>query len=487
MLLPAWLPVENYDHIAVLEGTVIPQPNSKHIDTHVSPSDFPYHHYTHDLTFNVKPDITPDNRYTNLLALQVTRSEERGVVKSDTILKEYVHVEWETGLAANNEGNVCAELNKQGKSCGFYSSGHERKDVIWNWPTLGDWVHVEGLWLWDRGHPPARTEIHPARLIAVRRNIPVFMKLKARKWGYATRIDVFASGDGGAMNNNRTDVPEFVHKVKMSNKDYKFRVKQILPRPSSNSKLMYRIDTRKGDTYSGTVAIVSYPVGDINPNDAFVEISIPWKNLPDTEVFARTIYVYWDEGDGLASTVVMNKYKVTIESMRFKHRKEFISKAEYRIFLEVGGDWLFLNDFADSEDILDDGIGKTWKRKIKINQEFTVYLPAGKQFRVHLGGWEADGVNDIFGRLMDQYSPCNAETRKWMMDNLDVISPLKLKGCLDDHIGEVHAMHSATDIGDGQSYSVKSDGLKHKEICPFESGKQKNRFVLKYTIEPATY
>ena len=486
VLLPAWLPVENYNHIAVLEGAVIPQPNSKHIDTHVSPGDFPYHHYTHDLTFNVKPDVTPDSRYTNLLAFSVVRSEKNGVVSADTILKEYVHVEWETGLGANNDGNICAELNKQGKSCGFYSSGHERKDVIWNWPTLGDWVHVEGLWLWDRGHPPARTEIHPARLIAVRRNIPVFMKLKGRQWGYATRVDVYASGDGGALNNNRAEAPEYVQKVKMSDKDYKFRVNQILPRPSNNSKLMYRIDSRKGDTYSGKVSVVSYPVGDVNPNDAFVEISIPWRNLPDTDVFARTIFVYWDEAEGLAAGAVMNKYKVSVKSLRFRHRKEFISKAEYRLFLEVGGDWLFLNDFADAEDILDDGIGKTRKRNIKIDQEFTVYLPEGKEFRVHAGGWEADGVNDIFGRLMDQYAPCNAETRRWIMDNLDVISPLKLKGCMDDHIGEVHAMHSAADIGEGKSYAMKSDGRKEKEICPCESGRQKNIFVLKYTIEPVT-
>ena len=75
LMLPSWLPVEHYDHVAVLEGTVIPKPNSKHIDTHVSPSDFPFHHYTHDVTFNVRPDSTPDNRYTNLLALRIIKSE----------------------------------------------------------------------------------------------------------------------------------------------------------------------------------------------------------------------------------------------------------------------------------------------------------------------------------------------------------------------------------------------------------------------------
>src|SRR6266566_7327196 len=47
---------------------------------------------------------------------------------------------------------------------------HQRREVIWNWPTLSDRVHVEGLWIWDRGHPPADTEIHSPRLVAIQRH-----------------------------------------------------------------------------------------------------------------------------------------------------------------------------------------------------------------------------------------------------------------------------------------------------------------------------
>src|SRR5262249_15936913 len=28
-------------------------------------------------------------------------------------------------------------------------------------------------WIWDRGHPPANTEIHPPRLVAIRRDLPI--------------------------------------------------------------------------------------------------------------------------------------------------------------------------------------------------------------------------------------------------------------------------------------------------------------------------
>jgi len=65
---------------------------------------------------------------------------------------------------------------------------------------------------------------------------------------FATRIDMFASGDGGALNNNRTGVPGFVRKVKMGDKDYKFRVQHLLPPPSSNAVLKYIVKKQKGDT-----------------------------------------------------------------------------------------------------------------------------------------------------------------------------------------------------------------------------------------------
>ncbi len=140
ILLPAWYPVISYTDITQLEGTVIPKPNSKHIDTHVSPSDFPFHHYTHDFTFNVAPDKTDDNRYTNLLANRIFTEGKKGEEITDTILMDYVHVEWESGLGAYNDGNPCSEKNNLGNSCGFFTAGHKRRDVIWNWPTLGDWV-----------------------------------------------------------------------------------------------------------------------------------------------------------------------------------------------------------------------------------------------------------------------------------------------------------------------------------------------------------
>jgi hypothetical protein len=103
----------------------------------------------------------------------------------------------------NNRINPHRPENEKGNSAGFFSAGHERGDVFWNFPTIGDWVHVEGHYVWDRGHPPAEAEIHPPRFLAVKRNLPEQIMIGDSSLKFATRIDIFASGDGGALMNNR--------------------------------------------------------------------------------------------------------------------------------------------------------------------------------------------------------------------------------------------------------------------------------------------
>jgi len=492
IMLPTWLPILGYDSITVLEGDVIPKPNSKHVDTHVSPGDLPMYHYTHDFSFNVRPDPTPDDRYTRLLALQVKEEKKGDTIYRDTVLRKYIHVEWETGLAQSNKKNICSELNKQGKSCGFYTAGHVRRDIIWNWPTLGDWVHVEGLWIWDRGHPPAGTEIHPARLVAIRRNLPDKIEVPdfdgnhQLKSVFATRIDIFGSGDGGALMNNMQGVPDFVERTPMNAKNYKFRVRQTLPRPSPRAELKFFWKKQKGDDFpdkAGEFKITPMPEGDEVLKESFVWIEIPWKGKLNTAVFARSVFVYWDEGNAVAADYQIDSYNVKLESIWFRKRKEFVSRSELRVFFEVGGSWIFFNEFIDVENILDQGLGKTTKRLWEINKEFTVHVPIDRKFRVHAGGWEADGLDRIFGDLIDDNSPCNTKTKRLVNRKLNVMSPLKPYGCIDDHIGEVHQMHSPMDLIDKNVFEVPSDGRKEPDICPCNNGNQTDIFRLKYRID----
>jgi len=226
-----------------------------------------------------------------------------------------------------------------------------------------------------------------------------------------------------------------------------------------------------------------YPKGGVRIKNAFVEVRIPWKGKSDNLVFARTIYTYWDEGNGTPDEYQINTYKVTLNSLKFRKMKEVFGKSEFRVFLAVNGEYIFFNEFIDVPNVLSEGLGSTKKRFWDINQEFIVHLPEGKNFRVHAGGWEADAIDDLMGTLMDPYSACNSATRRWANEKLRLASPLKPGGCLDDHIGEIHAMYAAEDVGDYKEFETFTDGRKETDFCPCDNGKQKNVFKLKYTIQ----
>lgn len=487
-IFPAWLPVVDARTVVALEGYVVPNTNGNLDYTHVSAEDFPLNHYTHDVSFDVKPDSTSDNRYTNLLAKKDYHKTIDGKEQIDTVIDPFIHVEWESGLAAGNKLNPAYEANKKGNSFGFFSAGHERKDVIWNWPTIGDWVHVEGLWIWDRGHPPSRTEIHPMRLVATRRNLPELINIPNKEAKiFATRMDLFASGDGGALNNNRKNVPDYVEKVRMSDKDYSFNIRIELPRPSENSKLSYIIKDQKGNTYTGKMHIDIFSHGDSIIKKPFVHIEIPWKNLSDTLILAKTIYVYWDEGNGVSSDYKISSYKVTINHLRFRKMKENFTKSEFRVFMEVGGNWIFFNEFANSKNIIDGGLGNTFRKKWPANNQFIVHVPDDKKLRVYTGGWEGDGIDRIMGSLMHPYSPCNVKTKLEVQAKLFTVYPVTWSGCLDDFIGEVEDFHKGSELKNIQQFETPSTGGEDKEgtkdPCPCSSSNQKDIFRIRYTIE----
>jgi hypothetical protein len=168
-IFPEWTEVT----APVLEGTVTsesrtPQPGehaaSFEFTPHVTYDDIAFSHFTHDLNIHVAPDPTPDNRYTNLLGIQVEvvvddpcadlrRTYLRlqtmrvaGMPVASNVLHKLnaqlaspgcrpvrhegkvsrqglIEVEWESGLGADNDGNACAAANRRGDSCGFASAG----------------------------------------------------------------------------------------------------------------------------------------------------------------------------------------------------------------------------------------------------------------------------------------------------------------------------------------------------------------------------
>jgi len=479
LILPSWRPVLDHDTVAILEGQIMPiegHEGYKFGVPHVSFEDLPLYHYTHDFSFN----LFPDKDYRHLLARYIKLAkDENGQERRDTVVRDWVHCEWECGLGAGNKGNKYTKVCETGGTAGFATVGHQRKDIIWNWPTAGDWVHVEGLWIWDRGHPPAKTEMHPMRMMATRRNLPAKIRSEKGDSVFATRVDLFAHGNGSAFYNNR-DTNSWAHPVKMSSKDYSFKVAHTLPRPSANSQLKYQLVTQKGNSYTGAVSI--------NPSSdsSAASILIPWKTdaVSDTLVVAQTLYLYWDEGNGVAQDYKIHTYNVSFQSFKVRRLSEpLLGRAELRVFMEVGGQYIFFNEFAtDQKNILINGIGKTYRRKWKIDNTFVVHVPEDRQFRVYVGGWEGDGAEKIMGHIIDQYSECTTELKDRINDKMLDPTPMGYAGCEDDNFGEAIMFHSPEQLINASAFLIKGDGTPYKENCPFGKINPVDFHRLEYTV-----
>lgn len=415
-----------------------------------------------------------------------------------------IEVEWETGLGADNDGNPCSGPNRRGDSGGFYSTGHRRRQLLWNWPTIGDRVHVEGFWVWDRGHPPARTEIHPPRLVVIQRQLPDLINRPAPNPiepgapTLATRIDIFASGDGGALWNNRPNQPPFVQRVPMSEKNYDFVVSHRLPPPSPNAQLRTLVIRHDGDTFPGDPTFdphgLGFKVDGPTISNSFL-VTIPWhaRQAPDDAVFARTIFLFWDEALGVPADFIGRAFRVTVDNICI-HNSPDVGDSEFRVFGEVGGNWFFINESPGDDDILQEGLGDTGDcacdgddesatfgvNRTNFPGRFVVRIPPGAgNFRVHTSGWEADGVNDAFGRLLDPNTPCNRLEEA--LNNTVFTISVAVNGAKDDPIGEVNSVFNpGNNFGVG-SHEDRSDGPVATDITgdtnPHDS------YRLRYRIE----
>ena len=471
IVLPSWLPIAGNEYVATLEGIVDADSDDGGNGPIVSHEDLPFYHYSHDFTFNVIPDIMPDKRYELLLP----RPEE----KSDTLLRKTIHVEWECGLGSYNAVNPYSDIHNSGKSSGFYSAGHQRKDIIRHWPAPGDWVHVEGHYVWDRGHPPAKAEIHPARLIAVKRQLPSRRNHPVHGKVMCTRFDLFASGDGGALKNNRPDSSPIADKTPMSDRDYKIRFIHALAKGKPGSVLRYEIEKLPGDTYPGLLLTDQL-------NDSTILLRIPWKteNRPDDAVLARTIWLYWDEPI-IPTSDSIETYTITFSHLRFDNRSEQTGKAEWRVFMNVGSEWVFLNEWYGGKkgNILRSGMGKTFRRKWPVPVAFEISLPKAKAFRVAVCGWEADGVDALTGEIFPFQAKCTEEAKaffKRKVFNLNSIS----KGCADDNLGEISEWWTKNKIGSGGLFSDQVDSGLNIDPCPNSSWSLKGNLKISYKILP---
>jgi len=319
------------------------------------------------------------------------------------------------------------------------------------------------------------------RFLATRRNLPDKIRSESGDSVFATRIDMFGNGDGGAFYNN-TDTNDWAHPVQMSSKDYQLKVLHTLPRPSEGAVLKYKLIRQKGNTFEETIVVSTI----LNGDSSMAEISVPWKTsqVADTAVFAQTLFLYWDEGNGVSSEYKINSYTVKMKSFKVRRLSEtLLGRAELRVFMEVGGQYLFFNEFATKcDDILRKGIGKTYRRKWKMDNEFTVHVPEDRKFRVYVGGWEGDGSEKIMGYIIDQNSECTSELKREINDIMLDPTPMGYSGCEDDNFGEAIMYHSPASLDSISRFLIKGDGKPYEENCPMGKHNPVDFHRLEYSV-----
>lgn len=112
------------------------------------------------------------------------------------------------------------------------------------------------------------------------------------------------------------------------------------------------------------------------------------------------------------------------------------------MFADIGGKWLFLNEYCEVTDILYSGLGEvgfpfmeypTAKFKFKINQMVEIFLPASKKFRCYTRAWEEDYIGRHFGELHSPYATCD-EVKTFLHDRFSGGDAFE-QGGKDDPLG----------------------------------------------------
>ncbi|HJT49038.1 MAG TPA: hypothetical protein VJ729_12725, partial [Nitrososphaeraceae archaeon] len=159
-VIPEWVSVDLLDRPVVAEGVITSSP------TTVNHHEWPFSHQSHDNNFHVYLD----SKYTGLASVTLPKDEATG--------QRIMEMEWEIGTA--NTG-ITDRFPKQ------------------FWPWEGDRVWMMGRWVWDCGHQPYKTEIHPPFATAFTRSEPYIFP-GDNKPSSAVKSYIYIHGQGGYYN-----------------------------------------------------------------------------------------------------------------------------------------------------------------------------------------------------------------------------------------------------------------------------------------------
>lgn len=403
--IPHWDPVtSNSDHIAVT-GTVR--------ISEVSHEDYAPDHDSHDWTFFVKLDR--DRYYLNTESNIILQGEH------DRLMQ----MEWETK---------------------FFPKEF--------WPKAGDKVWMMGRYVFDCGHFPYRTEIHPPEIVAFTRTEPVLFSVAGipdTVPSMASKTFIYAHGRGGYYSTN------------IGGRDYEFDI-SVPPKPSNDAKL----HTEVLNLPFGGPAPTLTPIPD-NTNPYKIHIKYPLANIAPSSYnkFGAIVAAGWREP---VLTQGYKQFAVTFDSIKINR------PGDWKLAAAVNGNWVNLlgNELADAKS----AVTVSPEQDIKLGQKVMVTVPDNGELNIMTSGW-------ILGSA-DNYLGASPGFLTQVISRFHVLSQGQPIGIITDsryNTGKVFNSASNFGVGSHDDVSVENPDIIKESEDGYGNPQRIADYNLRYHIE----
>lgn len=270
---PEWVAVDyaaqgEKEEYAVAQGTIL--------NTHVSYTDWPATHVSHDQNFFVA--LGP--LYTYLYSATNTEKFEN---------KSVMEMEWDTSVFPYKF-----------------------------WPAPRDRVWMKGRWIFDCGHPPYHAEIHPPKFTAFTRTEPVIFK-GDKAPVFANKTIMFSGNDG-------------VYYKFDAHEDVAFDV-PALKKPSQDAVFHSEVLEK---SFGGPDPKLT-PVPDVK-NPKYVHVVYPLKNQPPDKMFGAVIASGW-RVTKIRTGFIQYKITFDSVTFLNDHYSDKQKPAYWRLWADVNGNW----------------------------------------------------------------------------------------------------------------------------------------------------
>ena len=342
---PEWVSVRPGDAAQVAEGVV----RSSNVAYH----DFPFSHQSHDWNW----DLVPDPAYQFL----------NGTDNGGSGSSRRMEIEWEEK---------------------FLPSAFR--------PAVGDRAWMLGRWVFDCGHSPYLTEIHPPKAVAHTRVAPTILPGDAAP-SLTNKTFIWIHGRGGYYNRS------------VAQQDYDFDI----PLPPQPGPVLQQSQA-KAAAVAPPLALGAEPravllsqVGSVTPVLSFVpagsptrlHVHYPLASLRDpspNRQFGATIAAGWRE-ERIARAY--RQLCVKFENIKVLHDHDPLASGEWRLRLFAGQQWAPLSAKVNrSLNDVDDGetVALHATNDHRCAAIFNVTDPGGS-VRIETTGWESDPIDGLFG------------------------------------------------------------------------------------------